>query len=395
MKVLITDSGYISGTLDAARSLRSAGWTVGLGSPRGKGFASRSRAVSRSHVVPSPEIDLDGFVAGLNGAVAEGGYQVILPSGDIEMLALSQERDRINAIVPYGHHEGVVRALDKLDSTEAAEKVGLRVPWTRATNHEGLSEITPERELIVKARRHTFLDRGSGTEFKVATICRGPQDVAARAALIASEGGEGVVQESLSGTLAALSLVCDRRSRVVARMYQVAHATWPEPVGGMARGVTAPIDEDLAGRAEALLQELGWFGLAQIQFILTPDGEHHFIDLNGRLYGSLALATGSGVNLPAMWAEMAVADGTLPLVDALPGVRYQWFEADLKRAMLSGVKAFLPQLVGAVAYARGATHSVWSIRDPLPAVFYTGKLTRRLYAEHIKRRSRGDGTPPS
>jgi predicted ATP-grasp superfamily ATP-dependent carboligase len=340
-------------------------------------------------------MDLDGFVAGLNRAIADVGYDVILPSSDLDMLALSQERERIDAKVPYGPHDGVVRALDKLDSTEAAEKVGLHVPWTRLTDDEGLSAIAPGREVIVKARRHTFLDRGVGTHYKVATVCRGREEAIARARLIASEGGQGVVQERLTGRLVALSLVADRRSRVVGRMYQVAHASWPEPVGGTARGITEAIDEDLATRAEALLAELGWFGLAQIQFLLGSDGEPYFIDFNGRIYGSIALGVGAGLNLPAIWADLAIDREPARSVDARVGVRYQWFEADLKRAILSGPRSFLPQLRDALAYARGATHSVWSLRDPLPAVIYAGMLTRRLFVEHVRRSSRGDGSPSS
>jgi hypothetical protein len=340
-------------------------------------------------------MDLEGFVTGLNRAIADVGYDVILPSSDLDLLALSQERSRIEARVPYGPHEGVVRALDKIDSTEAAEKAGLRVPWTRLADKDGLAAVAAGREVIVKARRHTFLDRGRGTHYKVATVCRGPEEAAERARLIASEGGQGVVQERLTGRLVALSVVADRHSRLVARMYQVALASWPESVGGTARGITEEIDEDLASRAEALVAGLGWFGLAQIQFLLGPDDEPRFIDFNGRIYGSIALGVGAGVNLPAIWAGAVMDREPESVVDARVGVRYHWFEADLKRAILSGSRGFFPQLRDAVAYARGATHSVWSAKDPLPALVYTGMLSRRLFTEYVRKGSRGDGSPSS
>ena len=340
-------------------------------------------------------MDLEGFVTGLNRAVAAIGYDVILPSSDLDMLALSQERGRIEARVPYGPHEGVVRALDKLDSTEAAAKAGLRVPWTKLADEEGLAAVGSDREVIVKARRHAFLDRGRGTHYKVATVCRGPQEAGERARLIESEGGEGVVQERHTGRLVSMSVVADHQSRLVARMYQVALASWPQGVGGTARGVTEAIDEDLASRVATLVAELGWFGLAQIQFLLDPEGEPHFIDFNGRIYGSIALGVGAGVNLPAIWADLAMDRESEGLIDARVGVRYQWFEADLKRAILAGPKRFFPQMREALAYARGATHSVWSARDPMPALIYTGMLTRRLFAEHLRKGSHDDGSPSS
>ncbi|HEY7875205.1 MAG TPA: hypothetical protein VIG64_08790, partial [Actinomycetota bacterium] len=245
MKVLITDSGYRSGALAAARSLAASGWIVGIGSPARRGHATRSRAVAHVHDVPSPEIDLDGYVGGINAAVAREGYAVVLPTSDLDMLALSEHRDRVDAIVPYGPAAGVTRALDKLESTEAARAAGLDAPWTRLADPETIASISPDAELIVKAKNHTFLDRGSGTHGKVATVCIGRSAVAERVALIEAEGGRAVVQEPVRGRLTALAVVADRASRPVACVYQEAQRSWPERVGGTARGVTAPLNPEL------------------------------------------------------------------------------------------------------------------------------------------------------
>jgi predicted ATP-grasp superfamily ATP-dependent carboligase len=51
-----------------------------------------------------------------------------------------------------------------------------------------------------------------------------------------------------------------------------------------------------------LLADLGWSGVANVQFVRAPGGRPRLIDLNGRLYGSLALAYATGVNVPDLWA---------------------------------------------------------------------------------------------
>jgi predicted ATP-grasp superfamily ATP-dependent carboligase len=394
MRVLVTDSGYRSGALSAARSLHSYGWKVGLGTPRVESHAARSRSVAAVHEIPSPEIDLSGFVRGVNAAIAGAGYEVVLPTSDLEMLALSEQRDGIDAVVPYGPPAGVRRALDKLDSTEAAVAAGLHVPWTRLADEETVRAVPEGRAVVVKARNHTFLDRGAGTSFKVATICRGPRAVAERVALIEDEGGQAVVQEVVDGPLAALAVVADDSSTPVASVYQRAERNWPEPVGGTARGVTAAIDPGLAERAAALLKELEWSGLAQLQFVLDDDGRHRFIDFNGRIYGSIALAAAAGVHLPVVWA--ALATGRKPIVaQARAGVRFQWLEGDIKRALLGGPRRLVPELVDSFRYARGAAHSVSSAHDLRPALRYARTLVARGAGKAVSRGGRAGGSRPS
>jgi predicted ATP-grasp superfamily ATP-dependent carboligase len=397
--VLVTDSGYRSGALSAARSLAAHGWTVGLGSALGrKSHAARSRAFSAVHLVPSPELDLAGFVSSVNDAVRRDGYEVVLPTSDLEMLALSERRADVDAVVPYGPPDGVRRALDKLASTLAAEKAGLDVPWTRPADPETLGALADEVEVVVKARNHTFLDRGAGTSFKVATVCRGRREVAARVALIEGEGGEAVVQQPVEGALTALSVVTDESSRPVVSVYQRAIRNWPEPVGGTARGVTERVDPDLARAVASLLAELDWRGLAQLQFVLDAEGRHRFIDFNGRIYGSIALAAAAGVHLPVIWAALATGRAAEP-VEAALGARFQWLEGDVKRALLGGAARAVPELVDSLRYARGAAHSVLAPGDVKPALRYARVLAARglgkLRDRRPNRARRGGGSRSS
>ncbi len=82
--------------------------------------------------------------------------------------------------------------------------------------------------------------------------------------------------------------------------------------GASCRAVTVPVDPDLSARAAALFRVLGWFGLAELQFLVPAAGPARLIDLNGRFYGSLALAVRAGANLPASWAALATGRDVKP-----------------------------------------------------------------------------------
>jgi predicted ATP-grasp superfamily ATP-dependent carboligase len=118
----------------------------------------------------------------------------------------------------------------------------------------------------------------------------------------------------------------------------------------------------------ALLVELGWFGLVQLQFIEPPDGAPQLIDFNGRFYGSMALALAAGVNLPALWASVATGGRVPPRTDGRPGVRYQHLEGDLQAARAERRGGLTRAMAGCLIYAVRARHSILSLRDPLPGL---------------------------
>jgi hypothetical protein len=113
--LLVAQESIHRGALSAARALKKAGWFVGCTSDDRRSLAAASRATDRWHYTPSPADDLDAFLDSVQAAVDEGGYDVLLPGGDAETLALSIGRDRVNALIPYPSHENVLRAFDKLD----------------------------------------------------------------------------------------------------------------------------------------------------------------------------------------------------------------------------------------------------------------------------------------
>lgn len=372
MRALILDGRRARASLAAARALAADGWVVAIGAPHPDGLAAVSRSVAAFHEVPLPEAGADAFVNALARAVEAGGYEVVFGSSDIDVLSLSAIRGRIGATVPHPDDAALRRGMDKLELTRAAQRVGLAVPRTV----EGDTEVL-HPPVVVKERVHGDLTAGAPAETVVAEVMVDRAAVRERVAALRARGGEAIVQEVVRGRLIAVTVVCDRDHRIVARAQQEALRTWPGDVGTSARARTVAIDETLAAGVQRLLVELDWFGLAQLQFVAPVDGAPRLIDLNGRFYGSLALAVAAGVNLPALWARLATGREVPTRSDATPGVRYQWLEADLRQARQDrwGGSAWADAR-GCLRWAAGARHSIWSIRDPRPAVRAAAALAR-------------------
>lgn len=378
-RVLIVEDGGASYVLPAARSLARAGWSVGLGSPNPNPRARGSRAVARHHTIPKPEDDLDAFVEAVNRAVAEIGYDVLLPTDDIELLALSMRRDQLDAIVPYASHEVVLRAVDKLELTEAATASGVAVPRTELATADAIASFP--LPVMVKSRLHWTAGTGASVRHLPVRRCVDHDAVRARVAEIEAAGGSAILQEPLAGRQVAVSVVIDRDGRIVANSEQT--TLMFSLTGPSTRAVTIDPEPELLDDVTSLLRELGWFGLANLQFMQPEGARPHLIDFNGRLYGSLALALRAGVELPAIWAACATGASPEGPVTARAGVRFQELEQDLLRARAERHGGLGLDVARCLAFAPGAAHSIWSARDPVPALHWAGVLggqaLRRLF----------------
>lgn len=367
MRALIIDSGLDRGSLAAARALARDGWTVGIGSPI-RGLAASSRAVTRWHPIPSPSEDRQGLIGKVSEAIDAGGYEVIFSSDDEGVLALSEHRDELSAVVPYGSHESVLGAFDKLALTRAAEQVGIAVPRTVEPTSEVLAgwqgPIVVKPALTFAAQASSRLDT---------LILDDHTEAPARIAEIRRAGGHPILQEVVGGGLCAMTVLSDRDSRVVASLQQRAELTWPPRVGVSARALTMPIDRDLLARVNDLIQQLKWFGLAQLQFLVDDSGENKLLDFNGRFYGSLALAVAAGVDFPSMWARLALDLPLLTIAPPMTGQRYQWFSRDLRASLAQTDGRRVRSALKSLAISLESTHSVWSITDPWPAIHHYGR----------------------
>jgi hypothetical protein len=79
-----------------------------------------------------------------------------------------------------------------------------------------------------------------------------------------------------------------------------------------------PVDEALVEPAERFLSAIGWRGLFMLEFLRDAAGTPWFMELNGRAWGSLALARRRGFEYPA-WTVRATLDETFtPAVPERP-----------------------------------------------------------------------------
>jgi len=383
-RALVIDDGETAAALAGCRALAVDGWAVGLGAPRRATLTRSSRHVRDFHIVRSPEDDVEGFIADVGAALKSGGHEVVFGSADAHVLALSERRDQVPATVPYADHDTVLRSFDKYELVKAAERAGLAVPRTEVATAETLSSFT--FPAVVKSRLQWALSSERESAWLHTAVAEDAQQAEALVAAMKEGGGDPVLQEKVSGQLMAFNVVVDRDHRVRARVQQRSSRIYPPMVGSSARAVTVPIEQDLAEGIDALMQDLGWFGMAQLQFLRSSEADApRLIDLNGRFYGSLPLAAAAGCNLAAMWAALATDREIQRPGPARVGARFQTLDSDVRRAVEERNGGLLGDLWSSIAFAPRAVHSTWNSGDPLPAIRLFFRSVGRLLRKVLRR----------
>jgi predicted ATP-grasp superfamily ATP-dependent carboligase len=392
MRVLVLDSNAGRGCLAAVRGLARGGWTVGVATPARTGLPSLSRFARHRHLLPPVTAGVEPYVQAVCELVARRGYSLVFACSDAEVLALSERRESIPACIPYASHPAVVRAIDKDQLGQAARAVGLLTP-PQASSARQAAELWGPGAVIVKESLHGALGADGHVSHVAPELCADAQAAERRVSEIRASGGAAIVQPALEGRLMAFSSVVDRSGAMLARVQQVAERTYPLAAGLSVRARTVAVDMELAGQVQELLRELGWLGLCELQFLQPAKGQPVLLDLNGRFYGSLALALAAGVNLPDLWARCALGLPGGEVRDGRPDVRYQWMEGDLKAARESS-RGALADVADCLRYANRAHDSIWSASDPLPGARAAAALVGGSLGALMPKRA-VDGSGPS
>src|SRR5262249_3738164 len=147
---------------------------------------------------------------------------------------------------------------------------------------------------------------GDDVVILAAAIIRDERD---RRAALAALLAHGPVQQQrhVGGRGVGVEMLFDRGREVWHFAHERIHEK-PLTGGGSTDRRSVPPPPDLLAAARALLHALDWHGVAMVEFKVAPDGAFHLMEVNPRLWGSLALAIDCGVNFPlGLWRIAAGA----------------------------------------------------------------------------------------
>ena len=381
--VLVTEDAPAYGVLASVRALRARGyrpWVAVVGSTT---YSARSRAREGTVTVPDPTLDVNQYVSTLAEVAARLRVSAVLPGTENALLALAGRNGSFGADVALGvpSPETVDRVTDKAFLMDLVPRVGLRAPPTLLLTEGDADSIDDvEYPAVAKTSRTKIVaEDGSITSGMVRRVDT-PDEL--RSTVSSIPDVSWLVQPYIRGTLAAVSGVA-WNGEVICSHHQLAERIYPVDCGISAYAKSVPPDPELDSAIVELMASLCWSGLFQVQFIRTEEGLF-VIDVNPRMYGSLALAVASGLNLPAIWVDLLL--GRRPVVGRIrAATRYRSEERDAGALWAALADGSWRTVASGLVPRRRTTHAVFSIRDPLPL------LTSVRHLEKARRLFRSDG----
>lgn len=371
---VVLDVSFVNG-LAACRSLHAAGACVIAVDHRPKALGLRSRAaVGVLSPDPADEHAYVEFLAGLAES-SFGEPAVVFPTHDAPLEAVAKHAARLAAYTLPGSGWDVLGPLQqKRHQYEAAARAGVATPATfyPATRAEAEEVAARLRyPAIVKPSDPIPFKRRFG---KPVLVCADADELLR--AFDAAEGSDPMLQEVVPGDDASLWTVgtytnaegrplgvfCGRKLLQMPRGFgtcRVGEARWRD---------------DAVEQALALLDELGYHGIAQTEFRQdAEDGSLRLMEVNPRLWQWHGLARACGVDLPRIAYEDTLGSALAPVRSGPEHDGRRWVAgvAHLRASHAEGVglRETLAPLCGG-----DVVEATFDLHDPLPALISASGL---------------------
>ncbi|GAA1953963.1 hypothetical protein [Microbacterium deminutum] len=298
--------------IEAAWSLQAAGLRVVAFGRRGVRTAlSRIRGVDVMEIT-APESSVAGALADLEHAIKELGPSAVLPLDDASLWLLA--RTNLGEVTLIGpSRNGADLALDKSEQLTAAERAGFAVPPTLRVR-DGVLTGDVAWPIVLKAA-DAVRQEGDRLVRPRGAICADWDELTA--ALPTLGAGELLCQPLLSGTGEGIFGFADESGPTALSAHRRVRMVNPH---GSASSACESIDVEssLIAPVERLLDSVGWTGLFMVELLRDKSGVAWFMELNGRAWGSLALARRRGYEYPAWAAQHSLGLARRPALPAAP-----------------------------------------------------------------------------
>jgi predicted ATP-grasp superfamily ATP-dependent carboligase len=319
-RVLVLDS-WTRKALSVIRSLGRKGVDVDAASHTYVAAPLYSTYTKRRFLLPHPRTSRELYVESVISLVRGQRYDAVFALEEDSIGALLPRRDEVEAHArfPYPDARNYDIAIDKGRTLERAAALGIPTPKTarpatlaEATGHAQALGFPLVAKPVSGSGARGFRRLNSAAELR------------AYYENVVPRFGDPILQEEIPwhGAGVGVGSLCRRGRQVVAFSYKRLREF---PVrGGPSTLRESTDDAALKDHARVLLESLGWHGVAMVEFKIDPrDGIPKLMEINPRFWGSLELASASGINFPFLLLTIAHGDDVSQPIYSV-GVRNRW-----------------------------------------------------------------------
>lgn len=376
--ILVTDAG-IASAIAIIRSLGAAGHRVVAADTTSASPGFRSRYVSYRVVHPRGSVDPAGFIDAVRRAVARHTVDLIFPVTEEHTLPLAGVAGEIGCALAMPDVAAVELMRDKRRSVQLATDLGIPTPETvpvENPEHARAVAVQLGWPVVVKPRYSRVMDAAGRLHALEVTYANSIEELDQRVGPLLALG-DVLLQRYHAGEGYGVELLLSRGEPLAVFEHHRLHEV-PVTGGASSYRESVPVDPLLHEYSLRLLGELEWSGLAMVEFRVGGDGAR-FLEVNGRVWGSLPLAVKSGVDFPAQYVDLLLGgqvSRATPAASYRIGVRSHNLRLELVwlASVLAGRRPYpyLPAphraaaIRGLLDLLRPSEHDILSLKDPRP-----------------------------
>ena len=388
--MILTTGASRRATLTVVRSLGRKNLKVSVGDYTRTGTAFLSKYCSEKVIYPNPQTNPEGYFNKILSKIETGKYEVLMPVHDFELFPILKNRRKIEryTLLPFVDFDIFMKTINKYDTIEIAKSVGVKVPKTyRAWSIADLQRISKDFDYpgVVKPISQTVWDFKKGAKTRYVTkknYIKNKNDLI-RFFENVRNPEEYLIQEYVAGRGAGVSYLFNKGNMRAFFSYMRVREY---PITGGPSTLRVGIKhKEMIDAGKRILEKMKWHGIAMVEFKLTPTGEPVLMEINGRFWGSIALAYHSGVDFPYLLYRLAVDGDIKPVLNYKEGVLCRWLIPGDMLNFYFRLKAERDENIGAFKdffKFRNLYYDYLDRDDPLPVI---GALltTGRYFGEYV------------
>lgn len=338
MPIIVTE-GEQRSSLAVTRSLGRRGLKVIVGEMHKKSLSSYSRYARGSFIYPLVGSDRADFVKAVLDAACINKVELIIPTTDPTLSALSEHRAEVETVAKLAcpTYSSACLALDKKKTLTLAKSLNIPIPQTAfIENLDSLKEAIKKLgfPIIIKPPRKKVFNDDDGHNFGVFAVEYATELGLLQERLLyyhKKNGSYPMLQEYCKGVGVGIEVLMSEGEPLA--LFQ--HRRIREmPISGGASVLceSVPLDPVLKEYAVKLLRAMNWEGVAMVEF-RVDEGTNtaKLMEVNGRFWGSLALALQAGVDFPYLLYELFVNSKRIKVNSYRTNLKCQWRRGDLER----------------------------------------------------------------
>jgi predicted ATP-grasp superfamily ATP-dependent carboligase len=305
-KILLLDA-YSSRSLACVRSWGKKGVPFALGGERRSDMSLFSRYARDTFLYTSPKRDVSRFVDDVNRYARRFGADYVFPTSEAAIMACSQYQDDLNCIPLIPRRQDIDVVFSKSKTLMLAQSLGITVPKTvhvTAETSRLLDSLSLSFPVAIKsANSEVMLDGRATTSRKTAyPLNRSDLERECRSRL--AKGQSVLVQEFIDGYGVGVSGLFSEGVPVALLAHRRIRES--DPTGGpSAVAETIELEPHLSNPTVALFEAIGFTGPAMAEYkVDRRSGKAYLMEINGRFWGSVLLASAAGLDLPYLLWKM-------------------------------------------------------------------------------------------